>query len=304
MSWSFERVAGPFEGEAGGIVWDGSAVLFTTVDEHRLLRFDPKSGSVEELRRYTNRAKGLAFGPGGELYAAQEGGRRIIEFMADGSVTALKALLDGSFHNNPCDLTVDRAGRVWFCDPYHPIRIFGPALFPPLAHGSVLRLHRDDRRNWALRRITFDTISPRALLLSADEQTLFVADGEVSSPGFRELRAYPIRADGSVGAHRVLHCFGNDHRGPHRGIEGMCLDADGNIVACAGWRQSGAGPAIYVFTPGGRILATHEFPSDQPARCAFGGEDLKTLYVTTAGGELYRTETGDGPRQSSSVGGH
>ncbi len=68
------------------------------------------------------------------------------QFMADGSVTALKALLDGNYRNNPCALTVDAAGRIWFCDPFHPIRIFGPALFPPLRHGSILRLHRDDRR--------------------------------------------------------------------------------------------------------------------------------------------------------------
>jgi gluconolactonase len=293
MSCSFERVAGPFAGEAGGIVWDGEAMIFTTVDEGRLLRFDPSSGSTTQIRQYTNRAKGLALGPDGELYAAQEGGRRIIEFMSDGSVTALKALLDGRYHNNPCDLTVDRSGRVWFCDPYHPIRIFGPALFPPLEHGSVLRLHRDDRRNWALRRITFDTVSPRALVMSADEQTLFVADGEVASPGYRELRAYPIRADGTVGSYRVLHCFGRDSRGPHRGIEGLCLDSDGNIVACAGWRENGPGPMIYVFTPAGRIFETYDFPGDMPVRCVFGDRDLGTLYVTTAGGELYRARIGD-----------
>ncbi|QJP13063.1 SMP-30/gluconolactonase/LRE family protein [Starkeya sp. ORNL1] len=291
MSWQFERVAGPFEGEAGGLVWDGAAMLFTTVDEHRLLRFDPKTGATEEARRYTNRAKGLAYGPNGELYAAQEGGRRIIQLMADGSVTALKALLDGKYHNNPCALTVDAAGRVWFCDPFHPIRVFGPALFPPLPHGSILRLHRDDRRNWALRRITFDTVSPRTLALSADEKTLFVADGEPSSPGDRELRAYPVRPDGSVGTPRVLHAFGRDGQGAHRGIEGMCLDAEGNIVAVAGSRAAGPGPLVYVFTPEGRILATHSLPGDLPAACAFGGDGLEDLYVTTAQGELYRART-------------
>jgi len=289
---TFERIAGPFEGEVGGVLWDGEAVLFTTVDEHRLMRFDPASGDTTELRRYTNRAKGLAFGPNGELYSAQEGGRRIIEFMPDGSVTALKALLDGRYHNNPCDLTVDRGGRIWFCDPFHPIRIFGPAFFPPLSEGSVLRLHRDDRRNWALRRMTFDTVSPRALVLSADEKMLFVADGEPSSAGDRELRAYPIRSDGSLSQPTVLHCFGSDTNGAHRGIEGMCMDADGNLVACAGWKQSGPGPLIYAITPRGRIVETYEFPGDQPTRCTFGGADLDTLYVTTATGELYRGNIG------------
>jgi len=42
MSWEFERVAGPYAGPTGGLVWDGAAVLFTAIDEGRLLRFDAR----------------------------------------------------------------------------------------------------------------------------------------------------------------------------------------------------------------------------------------------------------------------
>ena len=54
-----------------------------------------------------------------------------------------------------------------------------------------------------------------------------------------DLRAYPVEADGSVGACRVLQVFGAGERG----IEGMCLDAAGNIVACGGclYRAQGLG---------------------------------------------------------------
>ena len=34
-----------------------------------------------------------------------------------------------------------------------------------------------------------------------------------------------------LGTPVVLHTFGADYRGTHRGIEGMCLDADGNTTA-------------------------------------------------------------------------
>jgi gluconolactonase len=88
----------------------------------------------------------------------------------------------------------------------------------------------------------------------------------------------------------VLHTFGGDHRGPHRGIEGMCLDRDGNIVACAGWRRSGPGALIQVLSPQGVVIASHPFPADLPNRCCFGGAALDTLYVTTGGGELYRAK--------------
>src|SRR5262250_1541745 len=228
MTWQFELVAGPFEGAAGGVVWDGATVLFTTIDEGRLLRFDPASGSISEVRRYINRVNGLALGPGGELYGAQEGGRRLVEFVPDGRLVAVDALLDGKRHNQPSDLVVDRKHRIIFTDPHHPVIPFGPQIFPLLDHQSVLRLERNERRAWTAMRLTTDTVSPRAVLLSADDKTLYVADGEPRAEHRRELRAYPLRDDGSLGPCAVLHTFGSDTRGPHRGVEGMCLDADGN----------------------------------------------------------------------------
>src|SRR5215216_3271224 len=59
----FELVAGPYAGPTGGVVWDGAAVLFTAIDEGRLLRFDPQTREVDEVRRHLNRVNGLAFGP-------------------------------------------------------------------------------------------------------------------------------------------------------------------------------------------------------------------------------------------------
>ena len=293
MEWQFELVAGPYEGALGGVVWDGRAVIFSAIDEGRLLQFNPQNGKTEELRRYTNRVNGLTRGPGGELYGAQEGGRRLIEFTPDGRVMAVDALLDGKYHNQPSDLAVDRMQRIWFTDPYHPAMPFGPAIFPFLDHASVLRLERNDRRAWAAKRITYDTAEPRALLLSPDERTLYVADGGPSGSRARELRAYPIREDGSVGPYTLLYSFGSDHRGPHRGIEGLCAGANGNIVACGGWRRSGPGPLIYIFAPDGGITATHRFPADMPNRCCFAGDD--NLYVTTNGGNLYRAKTKEVP---------
>jgi sugar lactone lactonase YvrE len=160
-------------------------------------------------------------------------------------------------------------------------------VFPPLDHASVLRLERDERRAWQIRRISFDTSVPRALLLSADEKTLYLAEGDLRSP-VRELRAYPVRADGTVGPCTVLHTFGRDHRGAHRGIEGLCLDPEGRIIGCGGARDAGPGPSIYVFSASGRLLETHAFPGEAPVRCAFGGAARDELYVTSTDGHLYR----------------
>src|SRR5262249_26861482 len=200
-------------GDAAG---QGDVVLFSILDEGRILRFDPDSGATTEFRRYTNRVNGLAHGPDGELYGAQEGGRRLVEFTSDWRLVAVDALLDGKYHNQPCDLVVDSRHRIWFADPRHAVAPFRPAIFPFLDHPSLPRLERTDRRAWVATRITYDTASPRAVLLSSDEKTLYVADGEPQAGQARELRAYPIADDGTVGHCAVLHTFGADHRGPHR----------------------------------------------------------------------------------------
>jgi gluconolactonase len=143
-------------------------------------------------------------------------------------------------------------------------------------------------RHASIRRITYDTSAPTSVLLSQDERTLYVAESSEDARGKRELRAYPIRDDDSLGPYTLLHTFGADYRGVHLGISGMCLDTEGNIVACAGWDRSGPGPMIYVFSAEGRILETQPVPAAQPTNCTFGDPDLCTLYVTTCEGHLYR----------------
>jgi gluconolactonase len=296
MAWEFERVAGPFNGPTGGLVWDGKTIVFAAVLESRLLRYDPRGGGVEEIRRFTNRINGLALTPDGHFYGCQEGSRRIIEMNADGSAAPLGATLDGQRINFPSDLTVDRTSRIWFTDPYHHLPSHGPQIFPNLPHASVLRLSRHHvTHDWIIERLTFDTAAPRCLALSADERTLYVGDGDAASEA-RELRAYPVDATGRLGNPRLLLSFGRDHRGTQRGAEGICPDAEGNIIVCAGSDQAGPGSLIYVMSPAGRILETQAFPDDRPMRCTFGGKGLDELYVTSGTGHLWRA------RQTGRVG--
>jgi gluconolactonase len=54
---------------------------------------------------------------------------------------------------------------------------------------------------------------------------------------------------------------------------------------------------VYVFSPDGELLQFVAIPRDETTNCAFGGDDLRTLYVT-AGGSLWsqRTTTPGRPR--------
>ena len=181
---------------------------------------------------------------------------------------------------------MDKQGRIWFTDPFN-----GSAGDQELDHMSVLRLDPQPGGGWTLNRATHDVSRPNGILISRDQKTLYVAQSDYTPGQPRQLRAYPINDDGSLGPFKTLHTFGIDHQGVQRGVDGMTLDADGNIVVCAGWEQSGPGPMIYVFAPSGRILETHPMRVDRPTNCCFGDADMRTLYVTTGGGHLLRART-------------
>ena len=284
MTWKFEKVAGPYKGRTGGLAWDGKTMLFSAVQEERVQRFDPGTGKADVFRKYTGRTNGLAIAADGSVFGAQEGGRRIIHFLKDGSTAPTNDLLDGKHHNQPTDVIVDSAGRVWIADPYNGTPPYGPPVYPFLDHASVLRLERDGSHTWKMKRMTHDTKGPRSVLLSADEKTLYVADGDVERGDTCQLFAYAVKPDGNIEPGKALVAF----MAVERGIEGMCLDSEGNIVACAGWKKSGGGPVIYVISASGTLLETHPAPADMPMRCTFGDAGLTSLYITAGDGGLYR----------------
>lgn len=286
MAWNFELVAGPYKGRTGGLAWDGKGMLFSAVAEERVLRYDPETRKAENFRRWTGRVNGIAIARDGSVFGAQEGGRRVVRFLTDGSTEPVTEFLDGRRHNQPTDVAVDSAGRVWIADPYNAQPPYGPPTAPFLDHASVLRNDLIGPGLYRLTRVTCDTCGPRAVLLSADEKTLYVADGDIDRGDVCQLFAYPLMPHGSVGPARTLLTF----TAADRGIEGLCLDSEGNIVACAGWKKGGAGPAIYVVSPQGTILESHPAPADLPMRCAFGDADLGSLYVTAGDGGLYRAK--------------
>lgn len=289
MSWQFILVNGPYGGTAEGPAWDGSGLLFTHIPTSRIIRYDPQSRGSSLFRADTNNANGLMFDADGRLYACEGGARRVVRYEADGSVTTLANGFEGRRLNVPNDLAIDDKGRVWFTDPFYD-GAGGPWSLDrsnkDLDHDSVYRLDEQSDGSWSITRVTFDTTRPNGLLFSLDHSVLYVAQSGRDADEKRELRAYPVNADGSLGDCSVLHDFG-----AHRGIDGMVLDTDGNIIATAGIREGGPGPMVYVFAPDGEVLETHPTPTDRPTNCSFGGSDLTTLYVTTGGGDVYMAHT-------------
>jgi gluconolactonase len=295
MQWRFELLMKPSgvpipkRNSLEGPVWDGEHLYFTHIPASRIMRHDPKSGEITEWRTRTKMTNGLALDARGQLFGCSAGGRSILRFDRDGRNVVIADRTEGKKLNAPNDLAIDIKGRIWFTNPWSKSNI-DAAERMELDHESVLRADPQADGSHSVTRVTFDTTHPNGILVSQDQSTLYVAESGFVRGIMRELRAYPIREDGSLGAYRTLFTWGEDAKGVHRGIDGMCLDADGNIVATAGWEVSGAGPMIYVFSPSGRVLETHPVPSNHPTNCCFGGPDMTTLYVTT-GQNLFKAKT-------------
>ncbi len=289
MSWNFEQVVEPYGGVSEGPAWDGSGLLFSQIHACRIMRYDPRANACTVFRARTNYTNGLMFDPEGQLYACQGGGRRMVRYEPGGGETVLADRYEGKRLNLPNDLAIDLEGRIWFTDPWYE----GAAgewsqdrSLMELDHESVYRLDPEPGGTWSIHRVSFDTTRPNGLLFSLDHKTLYVAQSGRRPDEKRELRAYPVREDGSLAAPAVLHDFG-----AHRGIDGMVLDTEGNLIATAGSADGGPGPMIYVFSPSGEILETHLVPCSKPTNCTFGEDDLRTLYVTSIEGHLFRART-------------
>jgi len=126
---------------------------------------------------------------------------------------------------------------------------------------------------------TRDVQKPNGILVSPDGKTVYVADTNSDPKGNHHLDAFRVQADGTLADKRVLYDFGPNRRP----IDGMAMDAAGNIYATGG---SGERAGLYVFGPAGENLAFVKMPGD-PTNAAFGGpSEPTTLYLTGQGPEV------------------
>ena len=254
MSWKFELLTKPGTELliTEGPVWDGEQILFTQIRQNRIMRYDPKTNAIDVWRTGTNRTNGLCYDADGRLFGCCSGGRAIVRFDPDGKNVVVADRVDGKRLNTPNDLAVDRKGRIWFTNPINEGN-WDKTEVSELDNRSVLRADPQPDGSYTVSRVTFDTTQPNGILISRDQKTLYVAESGSERGIPRQLRAYPVREDGSLGPYDALFTWGEDAKGVHRGIDGMCLDAEGNIIATAGYYTSGSGPMLYVFSPSGRV---------------------------------------------------
>jgi gluconolactonase len=272
---------------------DGS-VYFTDIINNRILKSNGRGGPFEVWRADSGRTNGLLFDPQGRLLACEgnefgpHGRRRITRTdIATGKVEVLTDQFDGYQYNAPNDIAARSNGQIFFTDP-----CYGDRSTMQMSDESVYLIDVD---GLVIRLITQPDIQrPNGIALSPDEQTLYVVDSCTVIGGNRKIWAFDLAPDGTVSGQRQVYDFGTG-----RGGDGMAVDISGNLYIAAGIRWArgpheslDVPPAIYIVTPGGELIGQIPVPEDVITNCTFGGEDLRTLYIT-AGKTLFqvRVET-------------
>jgi gluconolactonase len=274
-----------------GPAWHPELGLLTT-GEVDIFRLDRKGKST--VHRKDAGANGLLFDASGRLLACESSKRRITRTDADGKVVVLTDNFEGKRYNEPNDVTVDSAGRVYFSDPR-----YGPDAGKDIVDdkGRIIEgVYRIDPDGKVARVIGREVERPNGVLVSADDKFLYVADNNNNNVGgARKLLRFDLRKDGGVDldSKKLIYDWGKG-----RGPDGVKQDQAGRLYIAAGLNKPNP-PAesaedvkggIYVVSPAGKLLAFLHVPKDEVTNCAFGGDDLKTLYIT-AGGNIYSIRT-------------
>jgi len=280
-------------GTAGeGPAWHPELGILTSGNGH-INQLDRK-GQSHVFRKGAG-TNGLLFDAKGRLLACEPVQRRVTRTEPDGTVIVLADRYEGKRFNQPNDLTVDSQGRIYFSDPRYSSAA-GKDIVDDQGRiiEGVYRIDLDGKVTRVLGRGEVER--PNGVLVSADDRYLFVADNNNNTVGgARKLYRFDLRKDGSVdpASKKLLYDWGKG-----RGPDGIKQDQQGRLYVAAGLNKPNppAEPAddvkggIYVLSPEGKLLRFLEVPRDEVTNCAFGGDDLKTLYIT-AGGTLYSIRT-------------
>jgi sugar lactone lactonase YvrE len=159
------------------------------------------------------------------------------------------------FNDGGCDA----AGRFWMGTIYEPRDRQDAALYS-MQRGA---LHDSGLRA---------TVS-NGLAFSPDNATLYHADTTA-----HRITAYEYDLEsGSVGAGKLLRQFSKERNADYGGRpDGAAVDSEGNY-----WCAMYEGSRVLKLSPRGDILREIRLPLRCPTMPAFGGPDLRTLYITS-----------------------
>ena len=272
---------------------DGSVVL-VEIKTGKLTRVAP-DGTKEVVGECGGGPNGAAVGPDGAFYVCNNGGFEWHQVMgawdipgnqpegyiggriqrvdpATGEVTDLYTACDGNPLRGPNDLVMDGSGGFWFTD-------HGKRRVRDRDNGGIYWAKADGSE---IREVVYPADAPNGIGLSPDGSVVYWAETHTG-------RVYRRRV---TGPGQLEEPTPLDPWGLLAGLPGeqlldsLAIDGDGNVCVAT----LGAGPGITVISPDGDVELVQlgaEWFDPLTTNICFGGEDLKTAYITlSASGRL------------------
>jgi len=265
-----------------GPAWNGVGryLVWSDIPNNRQMRWAEEDGHVSVFRDNSGYSNGNTFDYEGREVSCEHGGRRVVRYEYDGSVTVIADHWHGGRLNSPNDLAVHPDGSIWFTDPPFGIR----GNYEGFKAESEVKpaVYRVDKSG-SMDLITDEMSGPNGVCFSHDYKRVYIAD----TVG-REIRVFDLNGKMARNGKRfvVLDIPGT---GEPSAADGMRVDTDGNL-----W--CGARPGVQVVTPNGERIGFIRLP-ETCANVSFGGQkrnrlfmaassSLYTVYVETQGAHI------------------
>jgi sugar lactone lactonase YvrE len=236
-----------------GPLWWGSRLLYVDIEAHKILEFDPATNS-EQIWNVGQRVGTVVPRASGGLVWCGDNGFYFLDetsrestFIADPE----PGLPDNRFNDGKCD----PAGRFWA----------GTICLKKQPEGSLYCLSSDLKVEKKFGPVT----NSNGIIWSADARTMYYID----TPS-KKVRAFDFdNSTGAISGERVVWDTSADASSP----DGMTIDSEDRL-----WIAFCHGGKVVCYDPNERkVLEQIDFPCIETTACAFGGPELKDLYITT-----------------------
>jgi gluconolactonase len=250
-----QLVARQFAFTEGPAVDRQGNIFFTDQPNDQIWKYD-LAGKLSVFLSPAGRANGMYFDKKGYLIACADAQGQLWSIAPDGKKTVLLDNVAGQQLNGPNDVWVAPNGGLYFTDPYYK-RDYWPATRPAPISQYVYYLAPG-----AAQPLTIETTlrKPNGLIGTPDGRTLYIADIDAN-------KTYRYRL-GPKGQLLDKQLF------VEQGSDGMTLDERGNVYL--------TGKGVTIYSPAGQRLAHFDVPAEWTANLCFGGQDMRTLFITAS----------------------
>ncbi|UCS93743.1 SMP-30/gluconolactonase/LRE family protein [Echinicola marina] len=240
----------------GPAVAPSGDVYFTDQPNNNIHRWSTETGEVSLYMENAGRANGLYFDNQGRLLACADENFQLWQIDKNKAVTVLEDGFNSKNFNGPNDLWVDKAGGIYFTDPYYQ-RPYWERQEMDMDSQRVYYRNPDGQE---VKVVADHFVRPNGIIGTKDGKTLYIAD-----IGDNKTYKYAIQKDGSLGKPALFAEMGSD---------GMTVDKKGNVYL--------TGNGVTIFNPKGEQIGHIPVPKKWTANVTFGGKDRKTLFITAS----------------------